>query len=645
MKLLRTLTTIVFAAIAAVAPSPAIAATGAPVLVGTIYDEQGQPARNADICCYRTGFQTIDAASKHQFPQGAERCRRTDRSGSYDLILPDRDPYLLLARRKSSWVMRIVTPLHDEDTLRRQDTLQPAGSLQFQVKVEGQRNHRSLIALTGTPFSFTGDSSGAMNVSGIPQGSYAALIKSFRQGYRTVRCSLHVRAAEEERFTDTLLIPRESPAYVPEKAITLGSTPAAALVPKTAQPMPLPKSVLPKPAATVIAPAPVTAPPLQKRSFPSSIREPPVVKAPADTFIGIFDSLTLAGTAYDNGSIISMEWDIGATGRFLTCNNGKIKLPPFKAPLDRLVCLFRATDNDGLSAVDTTVVRVGLLWRSISPPKELLGRNGHSLVSFNDELLIVGGNRSDVWSSTDGISWTLLTDAAPFGKLFGHSTAVFNNRLWIVGGKTGPNTFSNAIWSSAAGVQWERAATMPFAKRLYHGCVVFQGKLWVIGGLSDSENEPFLNDIWSSGDGIRWNLAAKNAPFQERYGHGCAVFNDHIVVLGGFNDAVGKQQSFRDVWQSANGSDWTLTTDAAPFSKDQFHAVLAFDNRLWAIGGYGRDTGTDRFTDIFFTLNGSSWTDLTPGLQGSDRFFCTAAPLGNRILISPSDSHKLWIMR
>jgi len=133
----------------------------------------------------------------------------------------------------------------------------------------------------------------------------------------------------------------------------------------------------------------------------------------------------------------------------------------------------------------------------------------------------------------------------------------------------------------------------------------------VIGGLTDSENEPIRNDVWSSGDGIHWTLVAKNAPFAARYGHGCSVFNDRIVVLGGFNDAVGKEQSFGDVWQSTNGSDWTQAA-AAPFSKEQFHSVLTFDNKLWAVGGYDRENGIDRFTDILYTADGTSWIDLTP---------------------------------
>ena len=631
---------------------PLIAAAAEPLLKGTLYDDQGNIVRGADICLYRTDFNALAGTGDRTFPRGALRCRKTDRPGSYELYFPDRGSYILLARRKSLWTMRLITPPAEGDTLYTSDTLRPAGSLRFNVKCEQQSDHRAEVTLAGTPFTFSSGQSGGITISGIPQGTYAAIIKSVHQGYRTVQCSLRIRSSQTDRFADTLTIPRESAAWVPAKPVMVESAQAKKNVTTPVPPKPSPKhqTVAAVPALkTAPPPPPKDMPakphPVPERKFSALHGKPPVVKAPADTFIGIFDTLTITATARDDGSIVSQEWDIGATGRYIPTEDGRIHLPPFKAPVSYLKCIFRATDNEGLSAADTMFVHAALLWMSVSPPKELLGRNGHSLVAFNNELLIIGGNRNDVWSSTDGISWTLITDAAPFGKLFGHAAVVFNNKLWIIGGKTGPKTFSSTVWRSSSGAVWERAGTLPFDKRLYHGTVAFNGKLWVIGGLGDSENDPILNDIWSTSDGANWTPVTENAPFSPRYGHACAVFDDKMYVLGGFNDAVDRQRSYNDVWESSDGSTWTCSAKAAPFSKDRYHCAVAFDNKLWMVGGYDKENGTDRFTDILYTADGSSWTDLTANLKGGNRFFCAAVPLGNRILVSPSDSHKLWIMR
>jgi hypothetical protein len=132
----------------------AIAARQPPVLVGTICNQYNKPVKNADICLYRVNFLASDTTAGRQFPRGATRCRTTDRSGGYWLILPDRAPYVLLAHRKSAWVTHTIYPSADEDTIRVSDTLRPTGSLAFHVKTDQQSNHVATVALMGYAFHF-----------------------------------------------------------------------------------------------------------------------------------------------------------------------------------------------------------------------------------------------------------------------------------------------------------------------------------------------------------------------------------------------------------------------------------------------------------------------------------------------------------
>jgi hypothetical protein len=604
-----------------------------PLLRGVVYDLQGKPVRSADICLYRADYQNFATAGDRRFPHGASRCRKTDKDGCYSLYFPDRSAYILITGKKNRWSMHLITPPADLDTVVTSDTLRPTGSLAFKMIAEQQKDPRAAVSLSGTPFLFTADTAGIVRITDVPAGTYGGVMQSLHKGYRAVRCSLRIRSAENDRYQEALVIPRDRAAFVPTAMKMISAGP---------QPTP------PSPVSVVQSvKAPDTLPPIEETAIkapPSVTRTaPPVAIAPADTFIGIFEPLLLRGRAA--GTVSAMAWDIGGTGKFIPTESGLIELPPFKTSVNRLHCIFKVTDAFGTTATDTTTVYAGLLWMSVSPPKELLGRNGHSLLSFNNELYLIGGNRSDAWSSSDGINWTMLTDAAPFGRIFGHTTVVFNNRLWVFGGKTGNNMYNTAIWSSSTGVQWRREATAPFDKRVYHTAVVFQNKIYCIGGISDSENEPFLNDIWTSAKGTDWNRLTDNAPFGKRYGHGCAVFGDRIVLLGGFNDAIGKRIAYNDVWQSSDGSVWTAITENAPFAKEQFHSVITFDNKLWAIGGYGRDGNTDYFTDVLLTADGTNWTNLTPDKKTNERFFCTATPFGDKIIVSPSDSHKLWIMR
>jgi|GEM_PF-5463675 len=615
-----------------------------PVLTGRVCDFQGRAVRNAEVCLYRMDYRTSNAASKRSFPKGAIRCRTTDRQGRYEMILPGRAAALLIARGGGLWTMGVVAPFGDmTDTVTRLDTLRKGGSLVFRVKTEDGSSGNAAAALLGTPFSFDSDDSGFIHVNGVPGGAYCAVVTPLFPGYAALTCTLRVRSGFDDHFAEALILSREKTAYASRSAplpdIGKAAMSTAPASPQLSQPRvaALPPPPVPAPKASMAAPLP---------SVFTKASSAPVVRAPADTFIGIFDSLTLVASATDDGSVASIEWDVGGTGRFIHCADGAVHIPPMRAPVNRMPCVARATDNDGLVSLDTTAVWAGLLWMSVTPPEKLLGRKGHSLVEFNDALYIIGGNRSDVWSSSDGISWTLLTDKAPFGTLFGHTTLVFNGRLWVIGGKDAPDGFSSGIWSSDAGVRWRREAAMPFAKRVYHGAVVFNGRIWVTGGLCDSETDPILDDVWSSADGINWTCVATHASFGGRYGHGCAVFGDKIALIGGFNDGAGADESRGDVWLSSNGSDWRQTASAPPLAKECHHTAFQFDNRLWLVGGYTRDGKTDRFTDVFCTRDCESWVDLTPDVtNATGRFFCVAAPFRGRVFVSPSESHKLWLMR
>ena len=85
------------------------------------------------------------------------------------------------------------------------------------------------------------------------------------------------------------------------------------------------------------------------------------------------------------------------------------------------------------------------------------------MAEFNGKLWVLGGAGGasatyalgDVWSSADGINWTLATSSPGWSARSGHATVVFANRMWVLGGNDGA---ANAeVWSSADGVNWNGA--------------------------------------------------------------------------------------------------------------------------------------------------------------------------------------------
>lgn len=82
---------------------------------------------------------------------------------------------------------------------------------------------------------------------------------------------------------------------------------------------------------------------------------PPVAHAGNDTSVQVLTKANLRGTATDaDGTIAKLEWNIGGGGFIAT--SGDTAITPATAGSVR--CILRATDNDGLTGLDTVIVTV-----------------------------------------------------------------------------------------------------------------------------------------------------------------------------------------------------------------------------------------------------------------------------------------------
>jgi len=261
-------------------------------------------------------------------------------------------------------------------------------------------------------------------------------------------------------------------------------------------------------------------------------------------------------------------------------------------------------------------------------------------VTFNGAIWIIGGHDfsgplNDVWSSTNGTSWTqVLPLATPgvdrFSGRYDFQTLVHDSKLWVIGGSDGTN-FLNDVWSSPDGSTWTRVlapAATPvagqFPARTGHGGMVHNGYLWVVGGYNGSN----FNDTWRSTDGVTWTQvnpggAASSTLFSARRTFGSAVLNGNLVVMGGYDS-----NGLNDTWFSPDGTSWTRM-DTSSFPQRWLPAATAFDSRLWFIGGqFG-----GRHSNVHVSFDGISWTQATNGQFPSRD---GAVALGH--------NNKLWVI-
>ena len=243
-------------------------------------------------------------------------------------------------------------------------------------------------------------------------------------------------------------------------------------------------------------------------------------------------------------------------------------------------------------------------------------RSGHTSVVFDSKIWVLGGydgtdELNDVWSSTDGKTWTESTPSGSAPKdtdgtdgsaanwwtaRSDHTSVVFDRKIWVLGGEDG--SARNDVWSSPDGSNWTESTPPndsdgnPVTKdntnwwpvRYAYTSVVFPRdgagkKIWVIGGVGNGR----YNDVWSSTDGSTWVKENANSGMGGVgiFQHASAVFNKKIWVIGGFNLI----SFFNSVWSSPGGKTWTKETTTLPHRVTGARAV-EYKDRLWSLGGY-----------------------------------------------------------
>ncbi len=278
-------------------------------------------------------------------------------------------------------------------------------------------------------------------------------------------------------------------------------------------------------------------------------------------------------------------------------------------------------------------------WVCVTDTTPLPAGRGAGALVYHDRMWLLGGagptdyfprgaTGNDVWSSSDGRAWR-QEKAQSFkegefdtvGDWEGrHSAgyAVFADKMWIVGGDAEQHHYQPDVWSSSDGRSWTRATQRaPWGERTLHHTLVFLDRMWILGGQTTTDLVPdgapyrVFNDVWSSNDGATWvEVPAKGEVWQPRSAimQG-AVHGGRMWVVGGGADenlsaGFDHPQRMSDVWSSPNGAEWTREAETTPFTPRSHQSVVAWDDRLWVIGGYSDEGSAD---GGWYSATGRDW--------------------------------------
>ncbi len=148
--------------------------------------------------------------------------------------------------------------------------------------------------------------------------------------------------------------------------------------------------------------------------------------------------------------------------------------------------------------------------------------------------------------------------------------------------------------------------------------VVFQNLMWITSGVAK---------IWKSADGVTWELVTDNAGWPPRGNFPALAFDNRIWVLGG----EGGIDNRNDVWYSNDGEIWIEATPAAPWLPRMSHKGLVFDNKMWILGGVDPDGYT--FNDVWYSEDGANWVEATGDAPWVGRYYAGAVVFDGKMWI------------
>jgi hypothetical protein len=238
----------------------------------------------------------------------------------------------------------------------------------------------------------------------------------------------------------------------------------------------------------------------------------------------------------------------------------------------------------------------------------------------------------EVWSSPDGVTWTLELPHGhgAFERRHAHNAMVWKDRLWMIGGDHHQGFYNHDVVSSADGVRWRvelgpGTTEPPWSERAGQVSGVYDAKLWTAGGqdlIGYPADQVHHNDVWSTEDGVRWTQVVPDAPASDTRWAGCGVLDGLVEFRGELwlvgcarirEDAVGHTM-FAEVWSTTDGAVWRRHADP-PWAGKIWHNVVVWDDKLWILFGFtygdvANGWAPGNANEAWYSEDGETWRSL-----------------------------------
>ena len=230
-------------------------------------------------------------------------------------------------------------------------------------------------------------------------------------------------------------------------------------------------------------------------------------------------------------------------------------------------------------------------------------------------------------------TWRAVANSTAWPPRTARDSVVLGSSIYLIGGLNGSLPASN-VWSSTDGKAWQLISSAAFPPRVGL-CTAALTRMYVIGGLARDASgvSSYRNDVWSSVDGVVWRNETLSAAWSGRAGSACVRFNRALFLIGGLTPAP-----TAEVWRSPDGGNW-LVQPTPPWSPRAYPAVAEFNGRVWLVGGTDL-SGASPLSDAWSSTTGRNWVQIAAPWQRRDSACLVAWPPAGTAELAP----VLWLM-
>ena len=260
-------------------------------------------------------------------------------------------------------------------------------------------------------------------------------------------------------------------------------------------------------------------------------------------------------------------------------------------------------------------------------------RRSAAMAVLKGKIYMLGGRTGEFTSTNTnavssmrgcgtGAQWdTVKANNSPhWSKRDGLEVAVLNNTLFLTGGFSSPS-WKNDVWSSTDGATWSKENSTGLSNRSFHRMLSHKGTLYISGGYSGTSGR---NDFLSSTDGASWT-GVSNGKWPSRLGHGFVVHNNLFYVIGGHNQYYRSSDSsvvyeFRnDVWSSPDGKEWSLRASNIGGNRSLIRAV-SLNGKIYIMGGIRSNNLSQSNNNVWSSPDGTAWSMETGNAGWAARY-------------------------